>query len=222
MAATSYTRSSNLSDRQRDFLAKYYTIDLAIQRLIPSSTVSPTLTISSPTIGVLLTHQPLITRFYGEFLSIQRLLNPSARHSPIVIYASGYDYDLTHSLYYVPSPRSLPTSQLTAEGVELSGIYSFDRAELAVFLEDLAATELTTGKVGYHKGLYQWLRLLAPGRQHVQPPMGLLDGLEADQVLRCLRMQWSLRLWSRAEVWRGYLGMDWPEYFLGTGAGWRE
>lgn len=134
---TGYIRSANLSAKQRQFLSRF-TIDAGVQRLIPSSTVSENVHISAAAVGLLLTHQPLVARFYwNDFLQVSQLINRRLNRF-VTILPSSYDYDLTHTLYFLPLDtveRSIPTSELSIPGVELTGAHPFERDELAVFLE---------------------------------------------------------------------------------------
>lgn len=128
---TNYTRGPKLSDEKQWFLSEF-TIDPAVQRFIPPSVVDESFKITGETTGLLLTHQPLEHRFHYEDYEQISLMLSGRKEASVRISASGYEYGLTHTLYYVPegSPeRSILTSELSIPQVELAGVCALKRDE---------------------------------------------------------------------------------------------
>lgn len=218
-AGTGYIRSANLSAKQREFLSRF-TIDAGIQRLIPSSTVSETVHISTTAVGLLLTHQPLVARFYGnDFFQISQLIN-GRLNGYVTILPSGYDYDLTHTLYFLPldtAERNIPTSELSIPGVELTGAHTFERDELAVFLEAVHERCSLAGAAGARIRpckIVKWLDIETPSRDYFERPGLWLNKPGYEEYVGSLRRQFSLHLYSGTDIWIQNVGMDWPEYFF--------
>lgn len=216
-AGTGYIRSAN---KQRQFLSRF-TIDAGVQRLIPSSTVSENEHISTTAVGLLLTHQPLVARFYwNDFFQVSKLIN-GRLNGFVTILPSGYDYDLTHTLYFLPldtADRSIPTSELSIPGVELLGARTFERDELAVFLEAVHERCSLTGAAGARFTgpckIVKWLDIETPGRDYFERPGLWLNKPGHEEYVGSLRRQFSLHLYSGKEIWIQNVGMDWPEYFF--------
>lgn len=217
---TGYIRSSNLSDKQRQFLTRF-TIDPAVQRLIPSSTISEAVHIPSTAVVLLLTHQPLVARFHwDDFFQMSQLINERL-NGFVTIFPSGYDYDLTHTLYLVSldSPeRTIPTSELTIPGVELTGAHTFERDELGVFLEAVykcsSRDGTTTRRFSGGSGVVKWLAIETSTPDYFEPAGLWLTKAGHEEYVGSLRSQCSLHLFSASEIWIRTVGMDWPEYFF--------
>lgn len=219
--ATDFIRSAQLSDQQRQFLSQY-TIDPAVQRSIPTSFVGESVNLSAITVGLLLTHQPLVARFYWyDYFKVSQLINGRA-DGYLTILPSGYDYDLTHSLYLLARgslARTISTSELSIPGVELVGAYTFEREEMAVFLEETHRNWFRGGNTkarftGASK-IVPWLAIAPPRRGYSEPPAGIQMNLfDQRKYVKSLRSESSLHLYSGRDIWIRHLGMDWPEYFL--------
>ncbi|KAK6527197.1 hypothetical protein TWF281_010388 [Arthrobotrys megalospora] len=223
-----FKRSASLSPRQCDFLKKSWPIDLSVQNLIPGNTshewsVPETLTISPSTLGVLLSHQPLEDRFrWGHNSSLCKFLTGDSS-GYLEVYPSGYDYDLTHTLYYIPErnpPRTVPTSELTIEGVELVGITQLDKHHMATFLEAVVGPARRSS-VAYitSAGSHQVEDFIEPQTNTKNSKSGL-DRMDAKQreeyeTLQRMRRR-GLKLTSASEMWIGECGMDWPDFFFGN------
>lgn len=217
---TGFTRSPNLSDKQRQFLAQF-TIDTEVQRFIPASTVGESVQISTTAAGLLLTHQPLVTRFYWDDFTQMSLLINGRLNGYVTIFPSGYDYDLTHTLYlasFGSAERSIPSSELTVPGVELTGAREFARDELAVLLEGVQKSctrgGTTTARIKGGCALVSWLALETPSRVYSEPAGLWLEKPGHQEYVAGLRSQCSLHLDSGPDVWIRTVGMDWPEYFF--------
>ncbi|RPB19497.1 hypothetical protein L211DRAFT_842571 [Terfezia boudieri ATCC MYA-4762] len=226
-----FKRSPRLSLKQRDFLTKSWAIDLAVQNLIPGNTsqewsVPETFTISPSTLGVLLSHQPLNDRFrWGHNSSLCKFLTGNSS-GYIEIYPSGYDYDLTHTLYYIPErnpPRTVSTSELTIEGVELVGITQLDKHTMASFLEAVVGparkspvayiTSLGSRKV--EDFIEPQINKKNTKYMH-RPGLDQLDAKEREEYETLQRLRGrGLKLTSASETWVRECGMHWPEYFFG-------
>lgn len=217
---TEFIRSSNLSDKQRQFLTRF-TIDPEVQRLIPSSNVGENVQVSATAVGLLLTYQPLVARFYWDDFFQMSLLVNGRLNGYVTIFPSGYDYDLTHTLHLASfdSPeRSIPSSELTIPGVELTGAREFERDELAVLLEGVqkACTRggTTKARIRGGCGLATWLAIETPSREYSEPAGLWLEKPGHKEYVANLRSQCSLHLYSGADIWIRTVGMDWPEYFF--------
>jgi hypothetical protein len=154
----------------------------------------------------------------AEFLS-------GFEEASIIIRPSGKDYGLTYTFYYVKSGgliRRVAASELTIPGVELSGVSVLGRKEAAIFLEEAARLCNNSNSVAHFlsaTGIDKWLDVPCGRRQSNMPSKGeavFCGALEDDEdmFLAHLRMDSSLRLATETNVWVGYLGMDWPEYFF--------
>lgn len=209
-------RSAELSDRQREFLSRFL-VDAAVQQLIPPSIVTENVVLGVEMVGLLLSHQPLTARFHhADYFRLNEFLSGHLGGS-VRILPSGYDYDLTHSFFYVGCgclPRTIATSQLTIPGVELAGVCVLGRREAAVFLEEVVcrcrrSSVASVGSYGSDSHIEAWLSLEPSGGCFVER-----SGLSEEEFLGSLRMESSLRLDAGARTWIGYVGMDWPEYFF--------
>jgi hypothetical protein len=211
-------RSGRLSDRQRSFLSRML-VDPTVQQLIPSSVVTETIEIGPQDIGLLLTHQPLIARFHhNDYHRLSEFLS-GCRNGSSVIFPTGYDYDLTHTLYYLVSGgsrRSIATEELSIPGVELTGACVLGRREMAVFLEEVVVrcSRSSVARVNSYSDIGPWLRVVPPGRQYDGSRKGLCLEDGEEEFVGHLRMDCSLRLDTKPSVWVEHLGMDWPEYFF--------
>lgn len=219
-AETGYIRSSNLSDKQRQFLSQY-TIDPEVQRLIPSSTISDSVDISSTAVGLLLSHQPLVGRFYWDDFTQLSLLINRRLDGYVTIFPSGYDYDLTHTLFFLSldnPERSIPTSELTFSGVELTGACTFERDELGVFLEAVHKRSIRDGttkrRFAGGSDMVTWLAIETPSHDYFEPAGLWLNKPSHEEYVASLRSQCSLHLYSGSDIWIRTVGMDWPEYFF--------
>ncbi|KAF8464692.1 hypothetical protein BDZ91DRAFT_729647 [Kalaharituber pfeilii] len=208
-----FKRSPKLDSKQRDFLSKHYAIDISVQNLIPGNTshdwsVPKTLAIA---------HRPY--SMLCQFL-------PGRSIGYVEIYPSGYDYDLTHTLYYVPESnpaRTVPTSELTIEGVELVGVQQLDKQAMATFLEAVVGRAKSSPtayivSIGEHN-IDQFIEPQMNNENHHYMYRGLdrLNGKERreHETLQALRRN-GLRLTSPSGDWMRKLGMDWTEYFFGV------
>ncbi|KAF9032612.1 hypothetical protein BJ165DRAFT_1517175 [Panaeolus papilionaceus] len=224
-----FPRSPRLSASQAKFLASWV-VDLSVQNLIPSSTnsdwtIPESLTIAPPTCGVLLSHQPLVDRFrWGQNSTLCQYLT-GRQYGYIEIYPSGYDYDLTHTLYYVPPgnpERSVPTSELTIDGVELVGIAQLTKPEMATFLEAVvkpaklspAAYIVSVGSRHLDQFIEPQMNRNNSRYMHRPDPAGV-EGKERHdfEVLQELRRK-GLRLTSPREDWVKECRVDWTEFFF--------
>ncbi|KAK6513601.1 hypothetical protein TWF506_008038 [Arthrobotrys conoides] len=206
-------------------------MDLSVQNVVPGNTshewsVPETFTISPPTMGVLLSHQPLDDRFRWSHNSTLCKFLTGDSSGYIEIYPSGYDYDLTHTLYYVPEqnpPRTVPTSELTIDGVELVGITQLDKHSMAAFLEtvigparksSVACTKSLTSRQiedfiepEMNRKNSSYMHKLEPDR---------MKGNEREEYETLQRMRRrGLKLTSASEIWVAECGMDWPDFFFG-------
>ena len=224
-----FPRSPRLSASQAKFLASWV-IDLSVQNLIPSTinsdwTVPESLTIAPPTRGVLLTHQPLVDRFrWGQNSTLCQYLT-GRLDGYIEIYPSGYDYDITHTLYHVTSgnpERTVPTSDLTIDGVELVGISQMTEPEMATFLEAIVKpAKLSSSAYIMSAGSRQLDCFVEPqmnrnnSRYMHRPDPAEGDGKERNgyEMLQALRRM-GLRLTSPREDWVRECGVDWTEFFF--------
>ncbi|KAF3126251.1 hypothetical protein TWF703_010509 [Orbilia oligospora] len=226
-----FKRSPRLSERQCDFLTRAWTIDLLVQNLIPGNTshewsVPETLTISPPTLGVLLSHQPLEDRFrWSQNSTLCQFLTGNSSGF-LEIYPSGYDYDLTHTLYYIPErnpPRTVPTSELTIEGAELVGITQLDKDSMATFLEAVVGPARRS-PVASIKSMStrqiddfvepQMNRKNSSYMHRVEPDRMKAKEREEYETLQRMRRR-GLRLTSASDLWVAECDMDWPEFFFG-------
>ena len=217
-----FPRSPGLSARQAKSLTSWV-VDLSVQNLIPSTinsdwTVPESLTIAPPTRGVLLTHQPLVDRFrWGQNSTLCQYLT-GRQDGYIEIYPSGYDYDLTHTLYHVPPgnpKRTVPTSELTIDGVQLVGIAQLTEPEMAVFLEAvLKPAKLSPAAYTVSVGSRQLDQFVEPqmnrnnSRYMHRPDPAEVDGKGRHdfETLQALRRM-GLRLTSPRDDWNaGWIG----------------
>ena len=222
-----YPRSPRLSASQAKFLTTSWVIDLSVQNLIPSTinSVSEFLTIAPPTRGVLLTHQPLVDRFrWGQNSTLCQYMT-GCQDGYVEIYPSGYDYDLTHTLYHVPPgnpERNVPTSDLTIDGVELVGIAQLTESEMAIFLEAVVKpAKLSRTAYVVSVGSRKLDHFVEPqmnrNNSHYmhQPDPTQEDGKEGHdfETLQAFRRM-GLRLTSPKEDWIRECGVDWTEFFF--------
>ncbi|KAF3910967.1 hypothetical protein AA313_de0200731 [Arthrobotrys entomopaga] len=223
-------RSPRLSPSQSKFL-KTWPVDLSVQNLIPGNTsqewsVPETLSFDSSTSGVLLSHQPLVDRFrWGHNSSLCKFLTGYSS-GYLQIFPSGYDYDLTHTLYYVPErnpPRTVNTSELTIEGVELVGITLLDKHSMATLLEAVVGPARRspvayTASAGSRQ-IEDFIEPQANRKNSKYMYRSLPEQLDAKrreeyEILQLMRRR-GLKLTSDPEIWVGECGMNWPEFFFG-------
>ncbi|KAM6489347.1 hypothetical protein JOM56_015248 [Amanita muscaria] len=211
-----FPRSPRLSASQAKFLTTSWVIDLSVQNLIPS-------TINSD--WTFFTHQPLVDRFrWGQNSTLCQYLT-GRRDGYVEIYPSGYDYDLTHTLYHVPPgnpERNVPTSELTIDGVELVGITQLTEPEMATFLEAVVKpAKLSRTAYVVSVGPRKLDHFVEPqmnrNNSHYMhkpdPTQG--DGRERHDfdTLQAFRRM-GLRLTSPREDWVRECGVDWTEFFF--------
>lgn len=162
-----------------------------------------------------------MTRFYwDDFCQISLLVN-GRLNGYVTIFPSGYDYDLTHTLYlasFDDPERNIPSSELTIPGVELTGAREFERDELAVLLEGLQKSCTRGGTAGARiRGgcsLVKWLAIETASREYSEPAGLWLEKPGHEEYVANLRSQCSLHLYSSPDIWIRTVGMDWPEYFF--------
>jgi hypothetical protein len=209
-------RSANLSDRQREFLSQFL-VDSGVQQCIPPSVITENVVLGPESFGLLLTHQPLTGRFYpGDYIRLNEFVSGRMNSGCMRILPSGYDYDLTHTLFYlIPGGerRSIKSEDLTIPEIELSGACILGRQEMAVFLEEIVGACERSEKAVIHSffnsDIHEWLKLRCGDGGG-----GRRSGLGEKEVLDELRTEGGLRLDAEPGMWVGYLGMDWPEYFF--------
>jgi len=227
-----FPRSPKLSASQTKFLTTSYVIDLSVQNLIPNTinsdwTVSEFLTIAHPTRGVLLTHQPLVDRFRWSHNSTLCRYLTGRRDGYVEIYPSGYDYDLTHTLYHVPpgnSERTVPTSELTIDGVELVGIAQLTEPEMATFFEavvksaKLSRTAYVVSASSRKLDDFVEPQMNRNNSHYMHKPDPTQEDGHDFDTLQALRGM-GLKLTSPREDWVRECGVDWAEFFFAKDSG---
>ncbi|KAF3918219.1 hypothetical protein ABW20_dc0108507 [Dactylellina cionopaga] len=142
------------------------------------------------------------------------------------IYPSGYDYDLTHTLYYIPEsnpPRTVPTSELTIEGVELVGITQLDKISMATLLEAvIGPTRRSPVANMTFLGSRQVEDFIEPQKNtknsHYMYKSGpdRMDAKQREEYETLQRMRRrGLKLTSASQMWVEECGMDWPDFYFG-------
>lgn len=216
---TGYTRSAKHYDEQGRFLPRNPT-DAKIQRLIPTSVVGESVSVSGTTVGLLLTHQPHDARFQQPDYHRVSLMINGREDGYVRIIRYDRNYDLTHTLYYLPegsSERSILTSELSVPGVDLTGTCTFEREGMAVFLEELhscCGERGSTARMMSPRCIEDWMDIEALRRDYFYPEGLYLSGLTEEEYLWSLRGDCSLHLYSDRNIWVRHLGVDWPEYFF--------
>ncbi|KAF3192150.1 hypothetical protein TWF788_004337 [Orbilia oligospora] len=163
-----------------------------------------------------------LTRAWTIDLSVQNLIPGGF----LEIYPSGYDYDLTHTLYYIPErnpPRTVPTSELTIEGVELVGIAQLDKDSMATFLEAVVGPARRS-PVASIKSMStrriddfiepQMNRKNSSYMHRSEPDRMKAKEREEYETLQRMRRR-GLKLTSASDLWVTECGMDWPQFFFG-------
>ena len=153
-------------------------------------------------------------------------LSASQSKSLTTSWVTGYDYDLTHTLYHIPpgnSERTVPTSELTIDGVELVGIAQLTEPEMVTFLEavvkpvKLSPTVYVVSVGSRNLDHFVEPQMNRKNSHYMHKPAAdptrWTEERHDFETLRAFQRM-GLRLTSPREDWVRECGVDWTEFFF--------